>query len=66
MEGRGRIEMHTVLWLENLKKKEARLEDLGVNGTGLDSSGSKLGLVAGCCEQGDGPSISIKCGKFLV
>jgi len=33
VEGRGRTEIHTLLWLENMKKKEMRLEDLSVDGT---------------------------------
>jgi len=32
---------------------------------GLDASGSGLGLVAGPCEQGNGPSGSIKDMEFL-
>jgi len=31
----------------------------------LDSSGSRYGLEASCCEQGDEPSCCIKGGKFL-
>jgi hypothetical protein len=57
------------------------VEDPGVNGRiilklvfekwdgggvhGLDRSGSVQGQVAGCCECGNEPSGSIKCGKFL-
>jgi hypothetical protein len=49
--------------------------DLGVNGRiikliseksgGLDSSGLRRVLVAGCCEHGNEPSGSIKGGEFL-
>jgi hypothetical protein len=31
----------------------------------LDRSGSGWGQVACCCECGDEPSGSIKCGEFL-
>jgi hypothetical protein len=31
----------------------------------LNSFGSGLGQVAGSCEHGDEPSVSIKCGEFL-
>jgi PAS domain-containing protein len=31
----------------------------------LDRCGSKYGQVAGSCEYGNEPSVSIKCGKFL-
>jgi hypothetical protein len=31
----------------------------------LDQSGSGQGKAAGCCECGDEPSGSIKCGEFL-
>ena len=34
-------------------------------GYGLDRAGSEKGQVAGCCECGDEPSGSIKCGEFL-
>jgi hypothetical protein len=34
-------------------------------GHGLDRSDSGQGQVAGCCECGDEPSGSIKCGEFL-
>ena len=33
--------------------------------SGLDSSGLGLGQVAGCCESGNEPSDSLKCGEFL-
>jgi hypothetical protein len=32
---------------------------------GLDSSGSRQGPVAGCCEHGNEPSGSIKGGEFF-
>jgi hypothetical protein len=31
----------------------------------LDLSGSGKGQVAGCCECGNEPSGSVKCGEFL-
>ena len=31
---------------------------------GLDRSGSGQGQVAGTCECGNEPSVSIKCGEF--
>jgi len=34
-------------------------------GCGLDSSDLGWGQVAGCCEHGNEPSGSIKCGEFL-
>ena len=34
-------------------------------GHGLDQSGPGYGQVAGCCEYGDEPSGSIKCGEFF-
>jgi hypothetical protein len=39
--------------------------DLRVRGCGLDTSGSGLGLLVGCCEHGNEPPVSIKCGEFL-
>ena len=33
--------------------------------SGLDGHGSGQGQVAGCCEHGNEPSGSKKCGKFL-
>jgi hypothetical protein len=32
---------------------------------GLDLSGSGQGQVAGSCECGSEPAVSIKCGEFL-
>jgi hypothetical protein len=32
---------------------------------GLDRAGSGEGQVAGCCECGNEPSGTIKCGEFL-
>jgi len=37
----------------------------GMCGYGLDRAGSGQGQVAGLCECGNEPSVSIKCGKFL-
>jgi len=34
-------------------------------GYGLDCSGLGLGQVAGCCESGNEPSVTIKCGDLL-
>ena len=34
-------------------------------GHGLDCSDSGQEQVIGCCEQGDEPSSSIKCGEFF-
>jgi hypothetical protein len=36
-----------------------------MGGHRLDRSGLGQGQVAGCCEYGDEPSGSIKCGEFL-
>jgi hypothetical protein len=36
-----------------------------VVGSGLDTSGSEWGPVAGSCEHDNKTSDSIKCGKFL-
>jgi hypothetical protein len=36
-----------------------------MGGHGLDQSGLGLGQLADCCEDGDEPSGSIKCGEFL-
>jgi hypothetical protein len=36
-----------------------------VGGSGLDSSGSEWGPVAGSCEHGNEPSGSIKGREFL-
>jgi hypothetical protein len=32
---------------------------------GPDASGSECGLVAGCCENGNEPLESKKCGEYL-
>jgi hypothetical protein len=40
------------------------LREIGLEGCGLDSTGSGQGLVAGCCECGDEPSGS--CATELV
>ena len=34
-------------------------------GYGLDRAGLGWGQVAGCCECGNEPSVSIKFGEFL-
>jgi hypothetical protein len=36
-----------------------------VGGHRLNRCGSGYGQVAGCCEYGDEPLGSIKCGEFL-
>jgi hypothetical protein len=68
--------MHSKFWLVNFKGRD-HSEDLGVDGRiivkcilgkqgeRLDSSCSSNGLVAGCCEQDNEHSGSIKIGKFL-
>ena len=40
-------------------------QEVGCGGYGLDRAGSGLGQVAGTCECGNEPSVSIKCGEFL-
>ena len=37
----------------------------GMWGYGLDRAGSEKGQVVSCCERGNEPSGSIKCGEFL-
>jgi len=37
----------------------------GLKGRGLHWSDSGYGLMAGCCEEGNEPSDSIKCWGFL-
>jgi hypothetical protein len=38
--------------------------DKWVEGHGLNRSGSGYGQVAGCCECGNEPLASVKCGEF--
>jgi hypothetical protein len=49
-------------WVDNIKMdlKRDRMEWYG-----LDLSGSRLRPVEGSCEDGNGPSSSIKCWAFL-
>ena len=70
--------MHTEFWWGNLRE-ENHLEDPGLDGRitlkcifekwvgrhGLDRSDSGYGQVAGCCECGNEPSVSLKCEEFL-
>jgi hypothetical protein len=72
-------EIYTGFWWRNLREGD-NLEDPGVDGRimlkwisekwdgghELDSSDSELGQVMGCCEYGNEPSGSIKCGNFLT
>ena len=62
------------VWWRNLT--EDHFGDSGIDGRiilkwifekwdGLDRSGSGQGKAAGCCQCGDEPSGSIKCGEFL-
>jgi hypothetical protein len=59
--------MRTKFWFESLKGKQ-NLEDQHVDARiilgscPLESSGSRQGPVAGCCEYGNGPSGFIKGG----
>ena len=69
--------MHTGFWWKNLSEGD-HLEDPCVDGTMIlkwlletgdegsrvDRSGSGWGQVAGCCERGNEPSVSIKYGEF--
>ena len=41
------------------------LKEMGWQGKGQDSSGSGYGHVVGCCEHGNEPLGSIKCGKSI-
>jgi len=65
--------VHTGFWWGNLRARD-HVEHQGVDGSsrsgmgggdGLDLSGSEWGQVAGCCECGNEPAGSIKCGEFL-
>ena len=48
-------------WEDNIKMD---LQEMAW-GHGLVLSGSGQGQVAGCCECGNEPSVSIQCGEFL-
>jgi hypothetical protein len=70
--------VYTEIWWGNLREKD-HLEDPGLDGmvilkwiymnwavgVGLDRSGSVWGQLAGICECGNEPSVSIKYGEFL-
>jgi len=68
--------MFTGFWWRDLRERN-HLEDPGLEGKiilswifrklghGLDRFGSIEGEVAGTCECGNEPSVSIKCGEFL-
>jgi hypothetical protein len=49
-------------WENNIKMD---LHEVGCGGYGLNRAGSGYGQVTGCCECGNEPSGSIKCGEFL-
>jgi hypothetical protein len=49
-------------WDDNIETASSRS---GVEGHGLDWSGSGLGGAVGSCELDDKPLGSIKCGEFL-
>ena len=71
-------ELCTGFWWGNLTERD-HFEDVDVEGNtiliwickkwfrrqGLGRSGSGQGQVADCCECGNEPSGSIKCGEFL-
>jgi hypothetical protein len=62
-EGRGPLGRPRGRWEDNIKMD---LREVGWGeGHRLDYSGSGYGQVADCCECGDEPSGSIKCGEFL-
>ena len=48
-------------WEDNIKMD---LREVGWR-HGLNRSGSDHGQVAGCCDCGNEPSGSVKCGEFL-
>jgi hypothetical protein len=70
--------VNTGFWCGNIREGY-HLEDSGVDGRiilkmdlrevtcgqGLDRCGSEERKVAGCCECGNEPSGSTKCGEFL-
>ena len=41
------------------------LQEVGWGRRGQDRSASGQGQLAGCCECGNEPSGSIKCGEYL-
>jgi hypothetical protein len=60
-EEKGQLGRPRRRWKDNIKMD---LREVGW-GHGLDRSGLGYGQVAGCCECGNEPSGSIKCGEFL-
>ena len=71
--------MHTGFWWGNLRERDY-LEDPGVDGriiiircifkkwdegTWTGSIGLRIRQMAGTCDYGNEPSVSIKCGGFL-
>ena len=60
-ERRRPLERPRLRWEDNIEKdfREVRW------GQELDRSSSGYGQVAGCCEYGNEPSDSVKCGEFL-
>jgi hypothetical protein len=60
-EGRRSLERPRRRWEDNIKMDLREVKW----GHGLDRSGLGQGQVAGCCECGNEPSGSIKCGVFI-
>jgi hypothetical protein len=74
----GERQVHAGFWYGSLRRRD-HLEDQGVEGRitlsgpsinrmggrGMDLSGTDQGQVAGCCENGNEPSVSVKGGEIL-